>query len=107
LATVACGIITRKLDPSVEGTGPHGLTVRIDIARPRLPLRPSHPASRVVTIGRTSLVSRRDDASKPQLTNFGKTNIFGNGGGLGGQNRRRVFGLPDVERDAPLATRTR
>src|ERR1700748_1589698 len=33
LASVAYGIITRKLDPSVEGTGPHGLTVRACIDR--------------------------------------------------------------------------
>ena len=35
LATVACGLVMSRLDPSVEGTGPHGLTVRIDIARLR------------------------------------------------------------------------
>jgi hypothetical protein len=28
LATVACGLVTRKLDPSVGGTGPHAFAVR-------------------------------------------------------------------------------
>ena len=35
LASVARGIITRELDPSVEGTGPHGLTVRTGVHRLR------------------------------------------------------------------------
>src|SRR5690242_9343412 len=33
IATVACEIIARKLDPSVGGTGPHGLAVRHDMPR--------------------------------------------------------------------------
>ena len=52
LATVACADRSRKLDPSVEGTGPHGLTVRERAARLAARPRPSHPAPRVVTIAK-------------------------------------------------------
>jgi hypothetical protein len=65
-----------QLDPSVEGTGPHGLTVRSCAARLAARPRPSQPASRLVTNGRTSLVSRRDDAFKPRLTIYVKIFIF-------------------------------
>src|SRR5580704_8273074 len=40
-----------RLDPSVGGSGPHGLTVRDCTARLAAPPRPSQPASRLVTIG--------------------------------------------------------
>ena len=75
LASVARGIITRELDPSVEGTGPHGLTVRFSAHHLTHQERPSHPASRLVTIGLTSLVSRRDVDIR-LFPIYGKKNIF-------------------------------
>jgi len=48
LATVVARSLA-QLDPSVEGTGPHGLTVRDRAARLAAPSRPSHPAPRFVT----------------------------------------------------------
>ena len=48
-----------QLDPSVEGTGPHGLTVRIDLARLATPIRPSHPAPRFVTTAKRLFGKRR------------------------------------------------
>jgi len=56
-ATVACGLITRKLDPSVGGSGPHGLTVRIDIARLRQQRVHRIPPSTFVTIATRPPVS--------------------------------------------------
>src|SRR6478609_9115051 len=44
-----CADRSTQLDPSVEGTGPHGLTVRDRAARLAAPSRPSHPAPRFVT----------------------------------------------------------
>ena len=43
LATVAARSLT-QLDPSVEGTGPHGLTVRVSaiVLRPRIHRIPPH-----------------------------------------------------------------
>jgi hypothetical protein len=52
LASVACEIIIRKLDPSVGGPGPHDFAVRARLRSSRRLTRPSHPASRFVTIGR-------------------------------------------------------
>jgi hypothetical protein len=49
LAPVACGIITRKLDTSVEVPGPRGLTVREPAAR--LAARPSSIAARATCRG--------------------------------------------------------
>src|SRR5215472_1826271 len=43
LATVAREIV-HELDPSVEGTGPHGLTVRRRVIRLLTRRHPSHPA---------------------------------------------------------------
>jgi hypothetical protein len=40
------------------------------------PPRPSHPASRLVTIGPTPLLPRRDGADYTLLPIFGKRNIF-------------------------------
>jgi len=71
VATVARGIITRKLDTSVGVSGPHDFAVRIGRTRLTPPIRPSHPASHV-----------RDDRDTPLLmeagwmktsTNFRKT----------------------------------
>jgi hypothetical protein len=56
LASVACELVTRKLDPSVGGSGPRVFTARIDAARPAPPTRPSHPAPNV-----------RDDREPPLL----------------------------------------
>jgi hypothetical protein len=50
LATVIGGIITRKLDPSVEGSGPHGLTVREGALRQTRHRVHRIPHQRVVTI---------------------------------------------------------
>jgi hypothetical protein len=41
-----------ELDPSVGGSGPHAFAVRARHARPACHPRPSHPAPRMVTIGR-------------------------------------------------------
>src|SRR5262249_52024493 len=46
--------IIRKLDPSVGGSGPHDFAVRAGPARRARPVRPSHPAPRFVTIGRSA-----------------------------------------------------
>src|SRR3984893_7926284 len=51
LASVAARSLA-QLDPSVGGTGPHGLTVRARAARLAARTRPSHPAPRVVTIAK-------------------------------------------------------
>jgi hypothetical protein len=79
LASVAAQIALQQLDPSVGGTGPHGLTVRAGHARLAQLLRPSHPASRSVTIGLTPLLSRRDDAMIAQFAKNG-SKIFAAGG---------------------------
>ena len=47
LATVVRGLVTRKLDPSVEKSGPHGFAVRFDARRLRATLRPPRPALHV------------------------------------------------------------
>ena len=49
LATVARGISTCELDPSVGGSGPRDFAVRIARASSRAPIRPSHPAPTSVT----------------------------------------------------------
>jgi hypothetical protein len=49
LATIACQSIIDRLDPSVGGSGPHGLTVRALAARLAADARPSQPAPRIVT----------------------------------------------------------
>jgi hypothetical protein len=60
------------LDPSVGGSGPHGLTVRFQRTSSARQQRPSHPASRSVTIGLTPLLLRRDAGIKPLFLLFGK-----------------------------------
>jgi hypothetical protein len=52
LASVACQLVTGRLDTSVGVPRPRDFTVRASFARPAKPARPSHPASRFVTIGR-------------------------------------------------------
>jgi hypothetical protein len=47
LATVVCWLVTRKLDPSVGRSGPRVFAVRVGVARPAPPTRPSHPAPNV------------------------------------------------------------
>src|ERR1700738_3226296 len=51
LVTVAAQNRFAQLDPSIEGTGPHGLTVRV---APHVfdATRPSQPAPRIVTIAK-------------------------------------------------------
>src|SRR5262249_46513473 len=44
LASVDCRLVIGRLDPSVGGSGPHGLTVRDRAARLAARPRPSHPA---------------------------------------------------------------
>jgi hypothetical protein len=51
LAPVAAQLLAR-LNPSVGGSGPHGLTVRAPAARFAADARPSHPAPRVVAIAK-------------------------------------------------------
>ena len=63
LATVACGLFTRKLDASVGASGPHSFAVRISAARLASPTRPSHPAPNVRDDREAPLVSRRDAAN--------------------------------------------
>jgi len=43
--TVAC-VMKRKLDASVEASGPHDFAVRLSTVRQRCYQRPSHPAPR-------------------------------------------------------------
>ncbi len=76
LASVACGIITRKLDPSVEGTGPHGLTVRTRTARLAAQARPSHPASRLVTMAERPSCRGGTARVRPNVPYFVKVIIF-------------------------------
>jgi len=45
VATVAC-VMKRKLDASVEASGPHDFAVRLSTVRQRCYQRPSHPAPR-------------------------------------------------------------
>ena len=52
LATVACELVIRRLDPGVGGSGPHDFAVRAGRARLALPSRPSHPGPRFVTIAK-------------------------------------------------------
>jgi hypothetical protein len=44
LAPVACQLVIGRLDPSVGGSGPHGLTVRFGAHHLTHQQRPSHPA---------------------------------------------------------------
>src|SRR6202011_4666995 len=46
------GLLDPGVDPSVGGTGPHAFAVRVCLRSSRRPTRPSHPASRFVTIAR-------------------------------------------------------
>src|SRR6185312_4244220 len=55
LASVARAFVTRKLDPSFGGSGPHDFAVRARIARLATPARPSHPDPTFVAIGQTPL----------------------------------------------------
>jgi hypothetical protein len=66
-----CADRSAQLDPSVEGTGPRGLTVRFGGASSAHQQRPSQPAPRVVTIGRTSLVLGRGGRIKTHITKNG------------------------------------
>ena len=50
LAPIAARIVSARLGLSVGRPGPHDFAVRDVAARPATPSRPSHPASRVVTI---------------------------------------------------------
>jgi hypothetical protein len=50
LATVACGIDSRKLDASVGASGPHAFAVRLQRPRRKHRQRPPHPAPRFVTL---------------------------------------------------------
>jgi hypothetical protein len=65
-----------SLDPSVGGSGPHGLTVRIGIARLRYQMRPSHPAPRFVTTAKRLFGERGTARVKAQFPYFRKINIF-------------------------------
>ena len=49
-----------RLDTSVGVSGPHDFVVRVDDARLASSSRPSHPASRSVTIGQNALCIGRD-----------------------------------------------
>jgi hypothetical protein len=60
IAPVASWIVSARLDTSVGVSGPHDFAVRDRVTRPRIacaltPPRPSHPASRFVTIAHTPL----------------------------------------------------
>jgi hypothetical protein len=76
IATVAAQNRIAQLDPSVEGTGPHGLTVRIGALRQVRHLRPSHPAPRFVTIAKRLFGERETARLKTRFTNYGNKNIF-------------------------------
>ena len=65
-------------------SGPHDFFVRNGITRPRkacalTPSRPSHPASRVVTIAHTPLLPRRDAAHQHILLKNGSKILFAAG----------------------------
>jgi hypothetical protein len=73
-ATVTCGTY-RKLDTSVEVSGPHDFTVR-KLHRPsRAPLRPPHPAPTFVTFANVPL-SRTGRDEYRLICNFGKSEYF-------------------------------
>jgi len=69
------GLLTRGLIPA-SGDHDHTTSPSASTRIVCAPPRPSHPAPRVVTIGRTSLVLGRGGLSKPYLPIFGKRNIF-------------------------------
>src|SRR6185437_16826492 len=48
-------VTSRRLDPSVGESGPHGFAVRAGLARLATPARPSHPVPTFVAIGQTPL----------------------------------------------------
>jgi hypothetical protein len=58
-ATIVCGS-SRQLDASVGASGPHDFAVRGMVVRLSTWPRPSHPASRFVTIAHTPLLPRQD-----------------------------------------------
>jgi len=73
-ATVARGIITHELDPSVAGTGPHGLTVRAGLARLRSQGVHRIPHQRIVTIAKRPSCGR--DAEDKHDFWFSERSIF-------------------------------
>src|SRR5262249_2348657 len=70
LATVVCGFVICRLDPSVGGSGPHGLTARADHRSPAIPARPSHPAPRFVTMAKRLFGERGTGGIKPLFLSF-------------------------------------
>jgi hypothetical protein len=64
-----------SLDPSVEGTGPHGLTVRDCAARLATQPRPSHPAPRFVTTAKR-LFGERGMSELNHVLRIYETEIF-------------------------------
>src|SRR6185312_11115081 len=70
-----------KLDPSVGGTGPYGLTVREDafvgaLPRAETSSRPPHPTSNVRDDRDTPLLWRRDGRRQSCISEKWKRNIF-------------------------------
>jgi hypothetical protein len=80
LATVAREIV-RELDPSVEGTGPHGLTVRDAPHVLRHDRVHRIPRQRIVTIAKRPSQKARDGGSETHFPIFGKIIIFAKGAG--------------------------
>jgi hypothetical protein len=90
LATIAGGACRpvradrfRRLDASVEASGPHDFAVRISTARPAVPTRPPHPAPRVVTIASRPSFLERDNDNKPLICVRGKAENFSREGWTG------------------------
>ena len=63
--------------PATRAPGPHAFAVRSRIARLTMRSRPSHPAVRSVTIGPTSLLSRRDGRTETYILFFVNREIAG------------------------------
>ena len=85
LASVARGLVTRELDPSVGGSGPHDFAVREDafvgaLSRVEHPHVHRSPLPTSVTTAIRPSWWRRDDGSEPYIYEKRKLNIFAGGG---------------------------
>ena len=88
LATIACKLVTRKLDPSVGGSGPHAFAVREAVVVGALkarstPSRPPHPVSDVRDDREPPLLWNQDAGRETWISVKRKWNIFARGAGQG------------------------
>src|SRR6266481_5844630 len=95
-------VISRKLDPSVGGTGPHDFAVRVGIARLATPF--ASIASRLAFVTtRSPLLSRRDSRRYRLIWAFRKSEYFCERGWTR-QKHQRHTDLPvgaKISRDRP------